>query len=227
VAFSPDGKRIVTGSYDMTVRIWNAETGKEVLLLKGHTGAVTSVAFSSDGKRLVSGSADMTVRIWSAEKSQKRLTLHGDRNLFTSLAFSPDSQRLFAWDTQNKVLAWSLRDGQPIEADNPPTAMRPPAISPDGKLRAEPRGNEIVVFDPRRLAEDNFWPLPDTAERQRYHTEQATLAEKDNQWFAVAFHLNRLLLDNPDDPDLKQRRDEALRRHVGVGPAELREFHRD
>jgi len=56
VAFSPDGKRIVTGSGDRTVRVWDAVKGMELLSLKGHTNVVTSVAFSADGKRIVTGS---------------------------------------------------------------------------------------------------------------------------------------------------------------------------
>ena len=57
MAFSADGKRIVSGSgRTTTVKVWDADTGQEVLTLKGHTGMVTSVAFSADGKRIVSGS---------------------------------------------------------------------------------------------------------------------------------------------------------------------------
>ena len=68
VAFSQDGKRIVSGSFDQTIRIWDAETG-EVLLgpLEGHTSTVMCVAFSQDGKRIVSGSEDGTICIRDAE----------------------------------------------------------------------------------------------------------------------------------------------------------------
>jgi WD40 repeat protein len=63
VAFSPDGKQVVSGSYDRTVRLWDPATGAALQTLKGHTNAVNSVAFSPDGKQVVSGSDDRTVRL--------------------------------------------------------------------------------------------------------------------------------------------------------------------
>ena len=64
VAFSSDGTRIVSGSEDKSVRVWDALTGVELKELKGQTGSVNSVAFSSDGTRIVSGSRDHSVRVW-------------------------------------------------------------------------------------------------------------------------------------------------------------------
>ncbi|KIN96901.1 hypothetical protein M404DRAFT_922554 [Pisolithus tinctorius Marx 270] len=74
VAFSPDGKRIVSGSSDKTVRVWDAERGVQVgSPLEGHTGQVTSVAFSPDGKRIASGSSDKTLRVWDAESYEEMI----------------------------------------------------------------------------------------------------------------------------------------------------------
>jgi WD40 repeat protein len=72
VAWSPDGKRILTGglrdtaylSEDSTAKVWDAGKGQELLTLKGHTGDVLSVAWSPDGKRVVTGSADQTAKVW-------------------------------------------------------------------------------------------------------------------------------------------------------------------
>ena len=67
VAFSPDGTRIVSGSADNTVRLWNADTGQPIgQPITGHTDTVYSVAFSPDGNTVVSGSLDKTMRLWLA-----------------------------------------------------------------------------------------------------------------------------------------------------------------
>ena len=71
VAFSPDGRRIVTASLDNTARIWDAGTGQMLGLLRGHTGSVNSAAFSPDGLRIVSASNDNTLRLWDANTFQE------------------------------------------------------------------------------------------------------------------------------------------------------------
>ena len=74
-AFSPDGKRIVSGSSDETVRIWDASTGQPVgSPLEGRTDYVRSVAFSPDGKRIVSESYN-TVQIQDAATSQSHIVV--------------------------------------------------------------------------------------------------------------------------------------------------------
>jgi WD40 repeat protein len=67
VAYSPDGSKITSGSWDKTVKIWDAESGRELLTLEGHASRVRSVAYSPDGRRIVSGSDDNTLKIWGRE----------------------------------------------------------------------------------------------------------------------------------------------------------------
>ena len=69
-AFSPDGSRIVTASWDKTARIWDAATAKEIAVLRGHDDSVYSAAFSPDGSRIVTASEDKTARIWDAASAQ-------------------------------------------------------------------------------------------------------------------------------------------------------------
>ncbi|KAH6702770.1 hypothetical protein BKA61DRAFT_457375, partial [Leptodontidium sp. MPI-SDFR-AT-0119] len=102
VAFSPDGKQIVSGSWDKTVRRWDAATGQQLLpALEGHKDKVTSVAFSPDGKQIVSGSWDKTVRLWDMATGQQLLpALEGHTSRVSSVAISPDGKKIVSgsWD---------------------------------------------------------------------------------------------------------------------------------
>ncbi|KAI9656423.1 MAG: hypothetical protein M1829_000414 [Trizodia sp. TS-e1964] len=92
VAFSPDGRQVVSGSQDKTVRLWDAATGAPLQTLEGHTGSVYSVAFSPDGRQVVSGSNDKTVRLWDATTGAPLPTLEGHSDSVRSVAFSPDGR---------------------------------------------------------------------------------------------------------------------------------------
>ncbi|THU80992.1 WD40 repeat-like protein [Dendrothele bispora CBS 962.96] len=112
VAFSQDGNRVVSGSDDKTVKIWNAETGNMEFELKGHTGSVNSVAFSQDGRRVVSGSNDETVRIWNVVKGEMEFVMQGHTRWVYSVAFSQNGRRVVSGSEDKTVRIWNAEKGE-------------------------------------------------------------------------------------------------------------------
>ena len=96
VAFSPDGSKIISGSSDKTIRLWDATIGVEMLPpLRGHDDWIHSVAFSPDGSKIISGSSDKTIRVWDASTGVEILPpLRGHDGLILSLTFSPDESKI-------------------------------------------------------------------------------------------------------------------------------------
>ncbi len=96
------------------MKIWDSTTGKELLALKGHAGAVWSVAFSPDGQRLASGSNDKTVKIWDSATGKELFTLKGHAGRVMSVAFSPDGQRLASGSNDQTVKIWDSATGKEL-----------------------------------------------------------------------------------------------------------------
>jgi eukaryotic-like serine/threonine-protein kinase len=113
VAFSPDGRRILTGSNDKTAKIWDAASGRELLTLTGHSDIINSVAFSPDGQRIVTGSNDKTAKMWDAASGRELLTLTG-REVINSVAFSPDGQRIATASGDNTANMWDAASGKEL-----------------------------------------------------------------------------------------------------------------
>ncbi|KIO01502.1 hypothetical protein M404DRAFT_149928, partial [Pisolithus tinctorius Marx 270] len=152
VAFSPDGNRIVSGSDDNTVRIWDAKSGDQIgSPLKGHTCYVTSVAFSPDGNRIVSGSFDKTVRVWDAKSGdQIGSPLKGHTDYVTSAAFSPDGNRIVSGSRDKTVRVWDANSGDQIGSplQGHTDYVTSAAFSPDGnRIVSGSRDNTVRVWD--------------------------------------------------------------------------------
>src|SRR5262249_10138868 len=112
VAVSADGHRVLSGSKDNTLRLWDADTGKELSVFRGHTNEVTGVALSVDGQRAVSGSLDKTVRVWDLEKEAggKPLVLRNDEWVH-AVAISIDGKRVLSGGVDKLVHLWDVEKG--------------------------------------------------------------------------------------------------------------------
>ncbi|MCP4348119.1 MAG: hypothetical protein GY795_21665, partial [Desulfobacterales bacterium] len=103
VVISLDGKYIISGSYDNTVRLWDAATGKEIRTFSGHQDSVLSVSLSSDGRTLVSGSYDNTVRLWDAATGKEIRAFSGHQDSVRSVSLSSDGGTLVSGSYDNTV----------------------------------------------------------------------------------------------------------------------------
>jgi WD40 repeat protein len=145
VAFSPDGKRIISGGRDR-VRVWDVETAKEVLELEANTKGVWRVAVSPDGKWIAGSGVDHSVKIWDTQTGKQVRTTKSTN--VVSVAFSPDSKRIVAascgvflslrgpaTDERTAVTVWDVDTGKELFAVERPKkeGLNCAAFSPDGK----------------------------------------------------------------------------------------------
>jgi WD40 repeat protein len=117
VAVSRDGRRILSGSNDKTVRLWDVASEKQLHCFEGNTGPINAVALSPDGHQGVWGGADGaygTLQVWDLEQGQKIHTMKGHSSFIDALAISNDGSRLLSGSSDETLRLWDLERGQPI-----------------------------------------------------------------------------------------------------------------
>ena len=114
VAFSPDGKIVMTGSFDGKSRLWDAPTAQPLGPFMTHQARVTSVAFSPDGKSVLTGSQDTTARLWDAATGQPIGPKLTHRNFVSSVAFSPDGKTVLTGSMDKTARLWDAATGRPL-----------------------------------------------------------------------------------------------------------------
>ena len=149
VAYSPDGTKIISGSYDKTIKIWNANTGECLKTLEGHSYFVNSVAYSPDGTKIISGSGDGTIKIWNANTGKCLKTLNGHKYSVESVAYSPDGRKIIGGSRDKTIKIWNANIGRYLQIlEGHSDDVNSVAYSPDGrKIISGSDDNTIKIWN--------------------------------------------------------------------------------
>jgi RNA polymerase sigma factor (sigma-70 family) len=113
LAFTPDGKHLISSSSDRTLRLWEVATGKKVRQFEGHGAWVRCMALSRDGKTLASGADDKTVRLWDVASGKQKGKSLAHPQLLKAVAFTHDGKTLATGCWDNVIRLWDVATGRP------------------------------------------------------------------------------------------------------------------
>ncbi len=146
LAFSQDGRYVLAGDDTNTARLWDVQSGQELLELSGHTDAVTEAHISPDGKHLLTASLDGSIRMWDAATGEEIYRIETDP-IIRWLAYSHNGKILFTISEDNKIREWDAESGKGIRIFMTPSdEVERIYLSPDDKYLL-PFSNTATLWD--------------------------------------------------------------------------------
>jgi WD40 repeat protein len=169
LAFSGDGKQIVSASRDGTARLWDSSSGKEIRRFTGHRGEVRCLALSGDGKTLATGGSDGTARLWDVATAKEQETVVKATQWINALAFSPKGDLLAVAADNGSIRLWDVSARRPAGKFTAETSVTGIAFVGDGLLAAAgaaDAGLSLWQTDGRKVRKIAGWahgfaPSPD------------------------------------------------------------------
>ncbi len=154
IAFTPDGKYVVTGSGDKTVKVWETATGKEFKTFSGpagHQSLVLGVAVSPDGALIASGGSDNSAKLWDFPLTSPLRNIAKSEGT-GALAVSPDGTRLAGGGKDGNIRIWNIADGKELfNLAGHAGPVAGVAFSPNGQLLVSAGSDRTVRFwDPAK-----------------------------------------------------------------------------
>jgi WD40 repeat protein len=148
LAYSPDGRTLVSAGDDHLIKLWDAATGKPKGSLRGHDALVTSLAFTPDGQMLASGSFDKQVIVWNMTTATPRANLKGHAKEIYSITLTPDGRALVTAGKGGPVKTWDLVTGNECWSVVDQLILAGGvAVAPDGKTLAVTRDEDVSCWD--------------------------------------------------------------------------------
>ena len=191
LAFTPDGKHLLSSAMDQTLRLWDVATGAEVRQFKGHEAGVTGMALAPDGKTVATASQDQTVRVWDVATGTEQRSLAAGA-IVHGIAFAPDGKSLSAAVEGGSVFVWETATGKELHkiAAHKEAALCV-AFAPGGKLLAS-GGHEKTV---------RLWDMATGKELRTFDTDgnqvQDLAFAADGKALAVAMPAKQVLVVDP------------------------------
>jgi WD40 repeat protein len=197
--FSPDSRRLLSGSWDTTIKVWDVAQGIEEFTLRGHSNSIWSLSLTNDGQVLASGSGDFSVKTWSLASREELLTFSGHTEGVYSVGISGDGNILASASSDKTVRLWDPSTGQEIRRLDYVFPVRGLALSRTGDLLVTACGIKYIGQPPTNIL--SFWN-PTTGEQLLSVTSEVSVDElvfsDDGKWLAVGLSEGEWDTNPPD-----------------------------